>query len=186
MSRLCNTRTPCMHDSNTWAPCEPNALPLKSKYRPAVDSLHANPNSRCFNASNGSLQPAIFKCFKLSELVKNCLKDGGISLPFFVLNELCDTFKWAKCVEQPRSKAPNNCVDAETKMIVCTQMSSSRVKSQLHFPEMCPYSIDPSVPEHSVEQGNCTNSVYGIQNRDRKIQISFKIQHLKTHINIIF
>lgn len=48
----------------------------------------------------------MFKCFRLNELVKNCLKDGGISLPFFVLNELCDTFKCARWVPQPRSRAP--------------------------------------------------------------------------------
>lgn len=62
-----------------------------------------------FRASNGSLQHAIFKCFKLNELVKNCLYDGGISLPFLVLNELCETFKYDKCVPQPRRSAPNNC-----------------------------------------------------------------------------
>lgn len=77
-----------MHDSSTCAPWAPSELPLKSKYRPAVDSLHASPSRRFFNASKGSLQQAIFKCFKLKELVKNCLNDGGISLPFFVLNEL--------------------------------------------------------------------------------------------------
>lgn len=62
-----------------------------------------------FRASNGSLQHAMFKCFKLNELVKNCLYDGGISLPFLVLNELWETFKYDKCVPQPRRSAPNNC-----------------------------------------------------------------------------
>lgn len=60
-----------------------------------------------FNASIGSLHPAMFKCFKLNELVKNCLNDGGTSLPFFVLNELWETFRWARCVEQPLNRAPN-------------------------------------------------------------------------------
>lgn len=108
ISRLWSTRTPWMHDSRTCAPCAPNELLLKSKCKPAVDSLHAKPSSKCFNASSGNLHDAIFKCFKLNELVKNCLNDGGISLPFFVLKKLCDTFNWAKCVEHPRNNAPNN------------------------------------------------------------------------------
>lgn len=108
ISRLWSTRTPCIHDSSTCAPCAPNELLLKSKCKPAVDSLHANPSSKCFNASSGNLHVAIFKCFRLSELVKNCLNDGGISLPFFVLKKLCDTFKCVKWVEHPRNRAPNS------------------------------------------------------------------------------
>lgn len=108
ISRLCSTRTPCMHDSKTCAPCAPSELLLKSKCRPAVDSLHAKPSSKCFRASSGNLHDAIFKCFRLNELVKNCLNDGGISLPFFVLKKLCDTFKRVKCVEHPRKRAPNS------------------------------------------------------------------------------
>lgn len=109
MSRLERTRTPCMHDSSTWAPAGPSWLPLRSRCRPAVDSLHARPNSKCFNASRGILQYEMLRCLRLSVLVKNCLNDGGISLPFFVPNELWDTFKWLRCVEQPRKSAPNNC-----------------------------------------------------------------------------
>lgn len=109
MSRLCRTRTPWMHDSSTCAPCAPSELLLKSKCKPAVDSLHAKPSSKCFSASNGNLHDAIFRCLRLNELVKNCLNDGGISLPFLVLKKLCDTFKRAKCVEHPRKSAPNNC-----------------------------------------------------------------------------
>lgn len=104
-----------MHDSSTCAPDAPSEFELKSKYNPAVDSLQASPKSKClevqiygykfnpasscplsthFNASMGNLQKEMFKCLRLSELVKNCLKDGGISFPFFVLNELWDTFRW--------------------------------------------------------------------------------------------
>lgn len=108
ISRLCNTRTPWMHDSNTCAPWAPNELLLKSRCNPAVDSLHAKPRSKCLSASNGNLHDAIFRCLRLNELVKNCLNDGGISLPFFVLKKLCETFKRAKCVEHPRRRAPNN------------------------------------------------------------------------------
>lgn len=36
------------------------------------------------------------------------MNEGGISLPFFVLNELYETLRWAKCVAQPRKRAPNN------------------------------------------------------------------------------
>lgn len=46
MSKLCKTRTPCMHDSKTCAPWAPKTLLLKSKYSPAVDSLHAKPSSK--------------------------------------------------------------------------------------------------------------------------------------------
>lgn len=108
ISRLCRTRTPWIHDSKTCAPCAPSELLLKSKCKPAVDSLHAKPSNKCFNASNGNLHDAIFRCLRLNELVKNCLNDGGISLPFLVLKKLCDTFKRAKCVEHPRKSAPNN------------------------------------------------------------------------------
>lgn len=109
ISKLCSTRTPCMHDSSTWAPCAPIAFPLRSRWRPAVDSLNARPSSRFLSASNGSLHNEMFKCFRLSELVKNCLYDGGVSLPFLVLNELCETFRWLRWVEQPRNNAPNSC-----------------------------------------------------------------------------
>lgn len=40
------------------------------------------------SASNGNLQYDIFINFKAMEDVKNCLKDGGNSLIFFVLNTL--------------------------------------------------------------------------------------------------
>lgn len=116
MSRLERTRTPCMHDSSTWAPAGPSWLPLRSRCRPAVDSLHARPNSKCFRASSGILQYEMLRCLRLSVLVKNCLNDGGISLPFFVPNELWDTFKWLRCVEQPRKSAPNNCTVREKEM----------------------------------------------------------------------
>lgn len=44
--------------------------------------------------------------FRLNEDVKNCLKDGGNSLLFLVLNTLYETFKCTKFVAQPLSKAP--------------------------------------------------------------------------------
>lgn len=110
ISRLCRTLTPWMQDSNTCAPCWPNWLPFKSRCNPAVDSLHARPNRRCFNASNGILQLAMFKCFKLKLLVKNCLNDGGISFPFFVPKELWATLRCERCVEHPLSRAPNSYV----------------------------------------------------------------------------
>lgn len=118
MSRLCRTRTPCMQDSSTWAPWVPNVLPLRSRCSPAVDSLQAKPSSRFFSASIGSLQPAMLRCFRLRVLVKNCLNDGGISLPFFVLNELWETFRCDRCVAQPRRRAPKSCKGAEFNITV--------------------------------------------------------------------
>ena len=109
MSKLWRTRTPWMHDSSTCAPCWPSWFPLRSKWRPAVDSLHANPSNKCLRASNGILQLEMLRCLRLKLEVKNCLNDGGISFPFFVPKELWDTFKCARWVEQPRKSAPNSC-----------------------------------------------------------------------------
>lgn len=46
ISRLQIHRTPCIHDSNTWAPCCPNELLLRSNSISVVDSLHAKPSNK--------------------------------------------------------------------------------------------------------------------------------------------
>jgi hypothetical protein len=108
MSKLWSTRTPWIHDSRTCAPCWPSWFPFKSRWSPAVDSLHARPSNKCLSASNGILQLAMLRCLRLKLDVKNCLNDGGISLPFFVPKELCDTLRCDKWVEQPLRSAPNS------------------------------------------------------------------------------
>lgn len=144
ISKLCRTRTPWMHDSRTCAPCDPKEFPLRSKWISAVDSLHARPKRRFLRASSGSLQLEMFRCLRLRELVKNCLKDGGISLPFLVLNELCATFRWIKCVEQPRRSAPNNCRH-QTHMLLVRRICYTWYWC-LRFQEVCPSWIYLSAP----------------------------------------
>ena len=100
--------TPWIQDSKTCAPEDPRLLPLMSSSKPTVLSLQAKPNSKCFNASRGSLQKEIFKYLSDRVAVKNCLKLGGISLVFLLEKELRATFKWTRFVAQPRKSAPNN------------------------------------------------------------------------------
>lgn len=61
-----------------------------------------------FKASSGSLQCDILRCFKLRVLVKNCLKDGGTSLFFLVVNTFREAFSVVKLVAQPWSRALNS------------------------------------------------------------------------------
>lgn len=177
MSRLCNTRTPWMHDSSTCAPWAPSVFPLKSKWNSAVDSLQANPNKRFFSASSGSLQLPIFRCFRLRELVKNCLNDGGISLPFFVLNELWDTFRWMRCVEQPRNSAPNNCKCKQSDNCV----NNNYIKQNSRSPVACRSSIYPSAPVCLVAQENYINS-----EKNMWLNVSDWIVIKCAHVDLIF
>jgi hypothetical protein len=60
-------------------------------------------------ASMGKQQPEKLRYLRLRELVKNCLNDGGTSLPFFEANRFLETFKCVRWVVQPRKRAPKSC-----------------------------------------------------------------------------
>lgn len=132
-----------------------------------------------FNASMGNLQPAIFKCFKLKVLVKNCLNDGGISLPFFVLNELWETLRWAKCVAQPRKRAPNN-YKYKTIWNIKNFWIYYEKFGYLHSLVLYQSKRDLNILKHLVVLKNCVNSV-------KNDKINFvKFQYIITHLETTY
>lgn len=103
----------------------------------------------------------MLRCLRLKLDVKNCLNDGGISLPFFVPNELCDTLRCAKWVEQPLRSAPNN----YKKIFFISFLGNLYVKiCNLHSPASYRCWKYPSIQEHLVEQENCLNSAMSKKN----------------------
>ena len=106
ISNLLTHLTPGSAFSMTVAPPAPRLLLEIFSSTSLIPSLQANPRSRCFRASTGSLPWDMLRYFKHTEVAKNCLKEAGISpLDFLAENGFLARLRWERWRVHPRTKA---------------------------------------------------------------------------------